>query len=119
MDLPSSWTDPSTILGGGGLLAGIGAVVKTLLDWRKDRGSERISAEDAIRDDFQVEFQAQREEITRLRQELAAARQEIRAFQDVHQKAMTEWQERYGRLFVELAELRAALQQYKRSADHD
>lgn len=122
---PSTWTDPSTLIGGGGALAGIGAVIKTVLDWRKDRQQQalsdrqqRVTSEDLIRDDLIGQLNAQRSEIQQLRQELGDARRELRAFQDLHMAAMADWQQRYGELFTEFASLKAMVQARTSSSEH-
>lgn len=108
-----SWNDPSTIVGGGGLLAGIGAAVKVVLDWRAGHQTQRVNAEDQIRDDLLSEVQSGREEIVRLRQELAEARRELRAFMSFHQQVVEEWQAKYLAMNLELAALKGKIEAAK------
>lgn len=63
---PNNWTDPSALVGGGGLLAILAAGVKTLLDWRRDKGQQRASSEDMVRDDLMKTIADQRTELARL-----------------------------------------------------
>lgn len=56
---PNTWSDPSTLVGGGGLLAIVAAAAKTVLDWRKDRGQQRQTGQDALIDDLMATVAAQ------------------------------------------------------------
>ncbi len=60
---PNTWSDPSTLVGGGGLLAIVAAAVKTVLDWRKDRGQQRQSGQDALIDDLMATVTSQSNQV--------------------------------------------------------
>lgn len=66
MEQPNTWTDPSTLVGGGGLLAIIAAAAKTVLDWRRDRGQQRQTGQDALIDDLMATVTAQSGQISTL-----------------------------------------------------
>lgn len=63
---PSSWTDPSTLVGGGGLLAIIGAAIKVVFDYRRDKGQQRQSGQDELADNLMATVTAQSAQITSL-----------------------------------------------------
>lgn len=103
--------------GGGGL----GFALKTILDWtinRKKIAAEAeiqlkktvSDAEEVVRNDLLEELHSQRQEVGDLRKELGEARKEIREFAQMHTRAISEWQDRYGQLLLEVAELRATVQ---------
>jgi septal ring factor EnvC (AmiA/AmiB activator) len=101
----------------------LGAIVKTLIDWRKDRNedrlkanTQRITSEDQIRDDLMSQIRDQRKEITDMRGELAAARIELRESIERHQRDIERYQTqhsemlgKYEQLYAEVVQLRRGL----------
>lgn len=103
-DTPS-WTDPSTWVGAGGALAVLGAAIKAVLDARRDRGQQRVTSEDLVREDLLTVTKEQRAELVMLRAELAAARVEMRQQNDQHWNAIRASEERADRFLDELRKL--------------
>ncbi len=103
-DTPS-WTDPSTWVGAGGALAVLGAAIKAVLDARKDRGQQRATSEDLVREDLLTVTKEQRAELVVLRAELAAARVEMRQQNEQHWVAIRASEERADRFLDELRRL--------------
>lgn len=104
-----SWGEISNIAGLAGLLTGIAAIIKTVLDSRRDSGKNRHDAESEIRDDLRAEIERQGQEILALRKELADSRIEIRLITDRANAEVERWREKAGQLQAEIAELRAQL----------
>ena len=101
------WTDGAFLTGVAGVCTALGAVAKTLFDARVDRGKARTDSEDLVREDLRAIVQTQGGDLTELRRELADARRELREFQEVHLRSITEWQEKYNLVYRELVELKA------------
>ena len=115
-DQPAAWTDPAILTAIGAAFTAAGAGGAKLVDWwntRGDqkitRGDQRIRSEDVIREDLLTQLKDQREEIRQLRTELADARRELRDLTLAHHLAIKEHQDRYGRLLIEFADLKAAV----------
>jgi len=103
-DTPA-WSDPATWVGAGGLLAIAGSSAKALLDWRKDKGQQRATSEDMVRDDLLATIRDQRVELGQMRTELSAARIEMREQDARSREAVRACEERADKFLEELRKL--------------
>ena len=110
MDLPSL-TDPAMLTAIGTGCAALGAGGMRLLEWWGKRGSDetsqRVTAEELLREDLLVQNRELRSEVQQLRTELFEARKELREFGQLHYAMIVEHQKRYGDLLEQVAQLRA------------
>lgn len=104
VDTPS-WSDPATWVGAGGLLAIAGSSIKALLDWRKDKGHQRATSEDLVRDDLMKILESAQAEAERMRKEHAAMRTEIREQDERSRTAIRACEERAEKFLDELRKL--------------
>lgn len=105
-ETPNAWTDNATLAGIAGLATAAGAVLKTVFDWRKDKGKERTSSEDLVRDDLLAMLREARTETESLRRELADARRELREHAAESARRLSECEDRAVRFFSELTALK-------------
>lgn len=96
-----------------GGLAGVAAVMKTIFDWRKDRGVQRMSGEEQTRDAL-IHMNAElRKEVDALREELAEARREMNQLARNAERRLRECESRAVGFQRELASVQAELQYLK------
>lgn len=113
--------DPAALVAAG---TALGAGGKWLLEWWGNRNREQVkdqltavqqalAAADALREDLVGQNRELRGEVAMLRQELAAARTELREFGTMHLRTVADWQQKYGDLLGEVAQLRATISTLK------
>ena len=109
-----NWSDPSLWIGAGGGFAAIVAVIKTVLDWRRDRGVQRQSGEEQTRGALMSVNAELRQEIDALRDELAEARREMNKIARDAERRLRECEARAVGFQRELASVHAELQYLRR-----
>jgi predicted RNase H-like nuclease (RuvC/YqgF family) len=91
------------------LIAALAAILKTVLDARRDRGVIRQTAEEQVRVSLMGENDSLRREIGELRDELAAARREMNRIARDSERRLRECESRAVGFQRELAEVKAEL----------
>jgi chromosome segregation ATPase len=88
-----NWSDPSLWIGAGGGFAAIVAVIKTAIDWLRDRDRGRESSEERAAGSLLDQIRDLRHENEALREELADARKELLATARMSERRLREYRE--------------------------
>ena len=114
---PGNWSDPNLWIGAGGGFAAIVAIVKTAIDWRRDKDRGHQSAEERAAGSLLEQVRELRHENEALREELSDARKELLATARMAERRLREYRETVDARLQASEQARAVLQQQLHELD--